>query len=118
MIIAIDFDGTIVEHQFPMIGNLLPMAKEVINWIYDKGHDVIIWTCRSVADTPEQYKDMVNFLNKNGIHYSKINENSDKSTFKPFPKIFAHVYIDDRNFNGFPGWEVVKERMMWLELAS
>lgn len=102
LVIAVDFDGTIVEHNFPKIGDLLPFAKEVINKLHKEGYYIIIWTCRG------EYSliDMINFLDKNKIHYDKINENAPYEIlgFKPFPKIVADIYIDDRNLGGFPGW--------------
>jgi hypothetical protein len=110
MIIAVDFDGTIVEHRFPSIGPLLPEAKEVINALYDQGHEIVIWTCRTGS-----YKENAKiFLVGNGIKYHAINENapsvkatSKRTDFLPRPKIYADLYIDDRNLFGFPGWRQV-----------
>jgi hypothetical protein len=108
MIIAIDFDGTIVEHKYPAIGELLPHAKEVINYLYNKEHCIIIWTCRYLR---KDLMAIIRFLRHNGIKYCAINNNSPcvKLGFYPWPKIYADVYIDDRNLGGFPGWLKVKE---------
>jgi hypothetical protein len=101
MIIAIDFDGTIVEHEYPEIGPLKPYAKEVINRICDLGHYVIIWTCRGWDGTLQQ---AIEFLNRNGIKFHKANQNADNIDFNAFPKIYADIYIDDRNLGGIPSW--------------
>lgn len=108
-IIAIDFDGTIVEHKFPEIGKILDGARETINYLYELGHEIIIWTCRNETDTLYEFRAMEHFLQTNCIKYTAINKNSELSTYQPFPKIFAHVYIDDRNFGGFPGWKAIRE---------
>lgn len=104
MIIAIDFDGTIVEHAFPGIGALLPSAKEIINQLKKEGHYIIIWSCRG-ASCKKQYHDMIDFLKDKGIQFDQVNSNCPELDFHPFPKIYADVYIDDKNLQGFPGWE-------------
>lgn len=114
-IIAVDFDGTIVDHEFPGIGKLKPGAKDVLNKWHDQGIKVIIWTCRDDVDdslgeqsTLEAVK---KFLAENDIKYDTINE---MSTVQPFrlssPKVYADIYIDDRNFGGFNvGWKFIDE---------
>jgi histidinol phosphatase-like enzyme len=94
-IVAIDFDGTIVEHEFPEMGDLKPYAKEVINKLHEEGYYIIIWTCRGEYGLI----DAINFLKENEIHFDKINENApyEMICFKPSPKIFANFYVDDRN---------------------
>jgi len=95
MTIAIDFDGTIVEHEFPRIGALKYGAKDTINKWYDSGHKIIIWTCRDGKFEEEANQ----FLKENGIKFHTINKNVDPSNdFNPEPKVFAHLYIDDRGF--------------------
>lgn len=115
MVIAIDFDGTIVEHEYPAIGKLLPDAEEVINKLYDDGHYIIIWTCRSDDLSINQ---MIDFLNKEEIHYHKVNENAPYSLihFSPAPKILAHVYIDDRMVGGLPEWKEIYRLISGEEL--
>jgi len=95
MTIAIDFDGTIVGHNYPNIGELKPNAKETINKWYESGHKIIIWSCR---DNKEK-KEAIDFLKEHGIKFHTFNENVKVSDdFNPYPKIFAHLYIDDRGF--------------------
>ena len=97
--IAVDFDGTIVEHRYPEIGQLRRGAKEVMNELKSCHHTIIIWTCRYLK------KDLVamrDFLLSNGIPFDWINCNAPGLSFHPEPKIYADVYIDDRAL-GFPG---------------
>lgn len=104
MIIAIDFDGTIVEHKFPEIGKLRKDAKEVINQLYNEGHYIIIWTCRYEGFAVEQ---MELFLAANDIKYHCINQNHPELLFSPKPKIYADIYIDDRQVGGLPSWKEI-----------
>jgi predicted mannosyl-3-phosphoglycerate phosphatase (HAD superfamily) len=112
-IVAVDFDGTVVDHEFPKIGKLKPHAKEVLNRWYDEGIDVIIWTCRNNVDEPAWGKEgtlrgVMDFLDENGIKYVAINENAPSIPFRlQSRKVYADLYIDDRNVGGFPGWVFV-----------
>lgn len=94
-ILAVDFDGSIVEHEYPQIGKLKDNVKEVLNQLHTWGFSIVIWTCRySFKDLGE----MRLFLNLNRIPYDEINGNIDKGGFDPYPKIFADYYFDDRNY--------------------
>lgn len=99
VVIAIDADGTIFEHKYPNIGALKPNAVEVINGL-SKEYYIIIWTCRG----GQELEAMRAFLDDNSICYDKINENAPWSLlkFQPFPKVYADIYIDDRNLGGIP----------------
>ena len=45
MIIAVDFDGTIVEHKYPEIGRELPFAIETLKKLQQERHRLILWSC-------------------------------------------------------------------------
>jgi len=118
-ILAIDFDGTIVRHEFPYIGALKPNAKEVINNLYDRGFGIFIWTCRDSTFHPklvEKFEDaeptvfhVHDFLEKEGIKYDGININHPELEFHPVPKIYADIYIDDKQLGGIPSdWKLIK----------
>ena len=103
MIIAVDFDGTIVEHRYPEIGKERLFAFETLRALQNDGHQLILWTIR----TGKELDDAVNYCRNNGIEFYAVNKNypeevfDEKSTSR---KILADMYIDDRNLGGLPGW--------------
>lgn len=120
MLIAIDFDGTIVKHAFPRIGEPMPRAFEVIKRLKEAGHKLILWTCREDEgfNINRQYlSDAVKFCKENGVEFDAVNETIQGEEFRD-PKYdqrkpYCHLFIDDRNLGGFPGWDVVE--MMILD---
>ena len=101
---AIDFDGTIVTHNYPYIGSL---NEEAIDFIKHKiqqyGHKWILLTMRE----GKLLQEAVDFCEKNGLCPCAINDNADymKVLFNNNPrKIYADVYIDDHNAGGLR-WE-------------
>jgi len=103
--IAVDFDGTIVEHRYPKIGNELPFAIETLRALQKKGHKLILWTYRS-----EQELDAaVEFCREKGLEFYAVNKNypEEKRNDKISRKILADLYIDDRNFGGMPEWTAI-----------
>lgn len=106
-IIAIDFDGTIVKHEYPEVGPLLPGAAETIRWLHTWA-DIIIWTCRYL---PEDLAQLRAFLHGNNIPFDLVNENAYNIGFKPTPKIYFDVGIDDRNLGGLPPWPVIRQEL-------
>jgi hydroxymethylpyrimidine pyrophosphatase-like HAD family hydrolase len=101
-IIAVDFDGTIVEHQYPDIGPEMLFAFATLRELQKKGHKLILWTYREGPLLNEA----VEYCLKNGIQFFAMNENYPGETKKNMGsrKIYADIYIDDRNIGGFPGW--------------
>ena len=106
-IIAIDFDGTIVEHQFPEIGKLRKGARDAIKEIATWA-DVIIWTCRY---KPYDLEQMTDFLGFYRIPFNAINKNMPTIDFCPVPKIYYDVLIDDRNLGGVPPWDEITRQL-------
>ena len=96
MYVCIDFDGTIVDHAFPEIGDPVPGAIEEIKRIQEAGAKIILFTMRS--DGP-QYGDVltqaVNYLDRNGIGLYGINKNPDQDKWTSSLKAYGHLYIDD-----------------------
>ena len=91
MIIGIDFDGTIVKHEFPKIGDIIPDAIEVIRELVDSKHKIILWTMRS----GETLNDAIEFLRKLDIPLFGINENPSQHKWTNSPKAYCQKYIDD-----------------------
>jgi len=106
MILAIDFDGTVVEHAFPGIGKPMPGAIETLKELYEH-YKLILWTCR----TDESLEMAIEWLEEQGLKFDAYNANIDRLNFAD-PKILANIYIDDRNFGGFPGWDKIKEELL------
>jgi hypothetical protein len=112
LIIAIDFDGTIVDNIYPEIGKLKPMAKEIINKLYNDGHYIIIWTCRNNSHIEyDLLTDMKYFLEENDIKYHKINKNVDHIKSGDTPKIYADIYIDDRSLFYIDDWDIIYKEL-------
>jgi hydroxymethylpyrimidine pyrophosphatase-like HAD family hydrolase len=108
MIIAVDFDGTIVDHEFPKIGKEKPGAIRVLNRLKEKGHKIVIWTCRESYSINE----MLKWLNENGFQPDAINENIDKNMQFAKKKVYADLYIDDRSFPAFTSWEDLEKELL------
>ena len=92
MIIAIDFDGTIVDHAFPDIGKINPGAIEYLKLFQENNARLILYTMRS----GKSLEDAVSYLKTNGIdNWYGINENSDQYSWTSSSKVYANIYIDD-----------------------
>ena len=46
MTIAVDFDGTIVEHRYPQIGEEIPFATATLKMLINERHRLILWSVR------------------------------------------------------------------------
>ncbi len=105
MKIAIDFDGTIVEDQYPGIGPPMLFAFETMKELQKQNHQLILWTYRSGAELEEA----VEFCRENGIEFYAVNNSYPEEAYDAGAsrKIHAHLFIDDRNIGGFPGWSRV-----------
>ncbi len=105
LIIAIDFDGTIVEDAYPGIGTPMLFAFETIKKLQSEGHRLILWTYRS----GQKLEEAVAFCKKNDIEFYAVNKNYPEEEFDDeiSRKINADIFIDDRNIGGFVGWTTV-----------
>ena len=108
LLIAIDFDGTIVNDAYPKVGKPQLFAIETLKKLQSEGHRFILWTYRS----GKHLEEAVNFCKENGILLEAVNasymgEEFDETTSSR--KINADIFIDDRNLGGFPGWTEVYE---------
>jgi hypothetical protein len=107
MKIAVDFDGTIVEHKYPLIGEEFLFAIETLKELQRQQHQIILWTFR--AD--KELEEAVDYCRQRGLEFFAVNKNYPEEVFDDTisRKINADVFIDDRNLGGFPGWNVVFE---------
>ena len=103
-IIAIDFDNTIFigdSYPDPHGGRLRPYIKEVINFMYDVGIKVVIWTNRkNVKGTDIKDKLLMKqWLDELGIKYHTVNDSTEFAPFKYYGrKLYAHMFVDDRAY--------------------
>lgn len=106
-ILAVDFDGTIVQNAYPRIGALRVNVKRVLKRLRSEGFYIIVWTCRY----GQYQQDAQDFLEKEGIEYDIINEHHPEviSFYKnDTRKISADIYIDDKQLGGLPDdWETI-----------
>jgi len=100
--IAVDFDGTIVEHEWPKIGREKLFAFQTLKELEKRGARLILWTLR----TGKELDEAVEYCRQNGIEFYAVNKNYpeeiiDESASR---KIDADIFIDDKNLGGFAGW--------------
>ncbi len=119
MIIAIDFDGTIVEHRYPEIGDEIPFATQALKMLIAEQHQLILWTVRE----GDLLKEAVEWCREKGVEFYAINRDypEEHTTHQGFSrKIKADVFIDDRNLGGLPDWgdiyRMLHEKLTYEEL--
>ena len=120
MIIAVDFDGTIVEHKYPAIGRELPFAIETLRKLQSDRHKLILWTVREGGLLEEA----LSFCRERGLEFYAVNRDypeEERDRNNHFSrKLKADVFIDDRNLGGLPDWgtiyEMVTKRLSYEDL--
>ena len=107
MTIAVDFDGTIVEHDYPGIGKPIPFAIDVLKKIQqEERHTLILWTVREGALLQEA----IDYCESRGLKFYAHNKNFPGEEFmagKDSRKLGVDLFIDDRNIGGLPDWGVI-----------
>ncbi|MCR5472500.1 BT0820 family HAD-type phosphatase [Prevotella communis] len=107
MIIAVDFDGTIVEHRYPEIGKEIPFAIDTLKMLIKDHHRVILWSVRE----GKLLEDAVNWCKERGVEFYAVNrdypEESTENNQHFSRKLKADVWIDDRNLGGLPDWGTI-----------
>ncbi|MDM8207267.1 BT0820 family HAD-type phosphatase [Bacteroides gallinaceum] len=110
MVIAVDFDGTIVEHKYPQIGKEIPFAIATLKKLQAERHLLILWTVRE----NDLLEEAVEYCRKRGLEFYAVNANhpdeqvrSDQTS--PCRKVRADMYIDDCNVGKLPDWGAIYE---------
>ena len=107
MTIAVDFDGTIVEHRYPEIGKEIPFATATLRQLMKDGHKLILWSVRE----GKLLDDAVEWCRQRGVEFYAVNQDFDADTPNENAhysrKLKAHVFIDDRNLGGLPDWGTI-----------
>ncbi|MDY3062581.1 MAG: hypothetical protein SOW56_00935 [Bacteroidaceae bacterium] len=106
MLIAVDFDGTIVEHRYPKIGKEIPFAIQTLKQLIQDGHRLILWTIRH----GESLQAAVDWCKERGVEFYAINRDyaeQEDAQGDRSPKVKCDMYIDDRNVGGLPDWGTI-----------
>lgn len=127
-IVAVDFDGTLVTHEYPNIGTPLPYAFETLKKLREKGVRVFLWTMRGHPDLErfphldirtgefiphDTLQEAIDFCKKKGLEFDGINESPEQ--FSTSNKQYAHIYIDDSNL-GVP--LVAPRQVDWVRIIG
>ncbi len=119
--IAVDFDGTIVEHRYPEIGEERPFAIDTLKMLIKDRHKLILWTVRE----GQLLDDAVNWCRERGVEFYAINRDYPEETFENNPHFSRKLnsidyWIDDRNIGGLPDWgtiyRMISHRRTWRDL--
>lgn len=122
MTIAVDFDGTIVTHEYPAIGVERPFAIDTLKMLIRDQHKLILWSVREGKLLDEAVK----WCRERGVEFYAVNRDYPEETITNNPhfsrKLKVDLFIDDRNVGGLPDWgtiyRMVSERKGWEELAA
>lgn len=122
MIIAVDFDGTIVTHQYPQIGKEIPFATQTLKMLINDGHRLILWTVRE----GKLLDDAVKWCQERGVEFYAVNkdypEEEPEKNNHFSRKLKADIWIDDRNIGGLPDWgtiyRIITERKTFEEILT
>ena len=122
MTIAVDFDGTIVEHKYPEIGEELPFATETLRMLIKDQHRLILWSVRE----GQLLEDAINWCRERGVEFYAVNKDYPEEKVEwnnHFSrKIKADVWINDRNIGGIPDWgqiyQMISQGLTWKDLIA
>ncbi len=120
MVIAVDFDGTIVEHRYPEIGTEIPFATETLRMLIQDQHRLILWSVRE----GQLLQDAVDWCRERGVEFYAVNKDypeEEKEKNNHFSrKLKVDMWIDDRNVGGLPEWgqiyRIIKEGKTYEQL--
>ncbi|MBR4066554.1 MAG: hypothetical protein IKJ97_07365 [Bacteroidaceae bacterium] len=121
MIIAVDFDGTIVEHKYPEIGRERPFATSTLRKLIEEQHQLILWTVRRGKELEEA----VNWCKERGVEFYAINKSYPEEVIEETEvccKVNADLFIDDLNLGGLPNWsaiyKMISEGKKWRDIYA
>ena len=120
MTIAVDFDGTIVEHAYPKIGREMPFATETLRQLIQDRHKLVLWTVRE----NELLQEAIDWCKERGVEFYAINRDypeEEREKNNHFSrKLKVDIWIDDRNIGGLPDWgtiyRMIRENLTWQDI--
>ena len=120
MNIAVDFDGTIVTHEYPNIGKELPFAVETLRQLQRDGHKIILWSVRE----GQLLEEAIEWCRARGLEFYASNKDYPEETRQDkhySRKLKAELFIDDRNLGGLPDWgtiyRIINEKLTLSDIA-
>lgn len=123
MIIAVDFDGTIVEHRYPKIGKEIPFATDTLRTLIKEGHQIILWSVRE----GQLLQEALDWCHERGVDFYAANmdypETDEPDKNRHYSrKLKADLFIDDRNLGGLPDWgriyDMIHNHKTWQDFLS
>lgn len=120
MIIAVDFDGTIVKEDYPRIGEEIPFSVEVLKLFVSLGHKIILHTCRThvLHDGHDTLSEAVDWCKSRGIQLYAVNDNpQSRELYGGQTKVGADLYIDDHGLgipmvDGHVDWIAIRQHVL------
>ena len=121
MNIAVDFDGTIVTHEYPRIGRERPFAVATLKKLQEDGHKLILWSVRE----HELLQEAVDWCKERGLEFYAVNKDYPEETHATNDfsrKLKVDMWIDDRNVGGLPSWgeiyQIIKEKKTYPQILE
>lgn len=123
MTIAVDFDGTIVEHRYPEIGEEKPFAIETLKMLIKERHKLILWTVR----TGDLLDEAIEWCRQRGVEFYATNkdypeERPDNNPHYSRKLNTIDYFIDDRNIGGLPDWgtiyRMITRKKTWYDIMN
>ncbi|MCQ2243807.1 MAG: hypothetical protein MJZ32_06070 [Bacteroidaceae bacterium] len=121
MNIAVDFDGTIVTHEYPKIGRERPFAIATLKKLKEEGHNLILWSVRE----HELLQEAVDWCKERGLEFYAVNKDYPEESHETNDfsrKLKVDMWIDDRNVGGLPTWgeiyQIIHDHKTYEQILS
>lgn len=118
--IAVDFDGTVVTHRYPEIGEELPFATETLRMLIKDHHRLILWTVRE----GKLLQDAIDWCHERGVDFWAVNRDYPEEEVEKnnhfSRKLKVDYFIDDRGIGGLPDWgqiyQIITQNKTYVEI--
>ena len=91
MIVALDFDGTVVDHAYPDIGEDLGAFPWIQRLVHDYGARILLWTLRDGSELVNAAR----YMAHNGVRVEASNALPGQHEWSMSPKVHRDLYIGD-----------------------
>jgi hypothetical protein len=117
MKILLDFDGTVVRHKYPHIGEYNEGCREVLQRLHDAGHHIVLNTMR-IHGKYENFLAAMKYMKENDlvVHEASNSKKTPKAWDVPRSIETGVLFIDDgavdTPMNGFMvDWKKIEEEL-------